>query len=519
MLRVQSVATSGAGPPVPRISVAAASSALLGKRIAGVQALPEAMLAGPPKRVRAQEPTTAAAVLRACKAVCALDPVVSGKDGRAAAAAGCGFTSELRHEVLRRWELTKLVAVLPDYALARAVNMSLVDFAAARPDRIAQYLFARAGAVTPAYIAQARSALLRLLRYNHDYGVPWDGAFGQLSEVDLFSFLLSVHSGALGKASVKQPGFDAVAGVWKGLHYLVQRLRLELPTDAVKTALPSAGSLRGRRALLQGAVPLPPEALASLFAYVCDPSKPRVLRSWAFALAFSTVSSLRQANAQNVSFYGELHVLGRDYLLSQHADPKSRGRVPTVFVTPLQDFSGSTAWFVQGRSLIWTQGDFLWADVQGDPRSHSAVLLRCPLEAGRIQWAMQIVLREACGMSATQAATITKHSARKTLVSAAQAAGCPWEQCIELGPWAGTALDSSFLLPQEDLRRKKVLECLSMPKRYSADARLRRVARIVGNQIQRLAAYLRAKPPVAAAQTFDTMWELMPQYNRFAEGS
>ena len=126
-----------------------------------------------------------------------------------------------------------------------------------------------------------------------------------------------------------------------------------------------------------------------------------------------------------MSFYGELHVLGRDYLLSQHADPKSRGRVPTVFVTPLQDFSGSTAWFVQGRSLLWPQGDFLWADVQGDPRSHSAVLLRCPPDAGRIQWAMQIVLREACGMSATQAATITKHSARKTLVSAAQAAGCP----------------------------------------------------------------------------------------------
>jgi len=368
---------------------------------------------------------------------------------------------------------------------------------------------------TPAYIAQARSALFRLLRYNHDYNVPWDGAFGQLSEVDLFSFLLSVHSGALGKASAKQPGLDVVAGVWKGLHYLVQRFRLELPTDAVKTALPSAGSLRGRRALLQGAVPLPPETLASLLAYVCDPSKPRVFLSWAFALAVSTVSSLRQANTQNVSFYGELHVLGRDYLLSQHADPKSRGRVPTVFVTPLQDFSGSTAWFVQGRSLLWTQGDFLWADVQGDPPSHSAILLRCPLEAGRIQWAMQIVLCKACGMSSTQSATITKH----TLVSTAQPAGCPWEQCIELGHWAGTALDSSFLLPQEHMRRKKALECLSMPKRYSADACLRRVARIVGNQIQRLATYLRAKPPVAAAQTFETMWELMPQYNRFAEGS
>ena len=69
------------------------------------------------------------------------------------------------------------------------------------------------------------------------------------------------------------------------------------------------------------------------------------------------------------------------------------------------------------------------------------------------------------------------------------------------------------------MRRKKDLDRLSMPKRYNAVARLRRVARIVGNQIQRLAAYLRAKPPVAAAQTFQTMWEPMPQYNRLAEGS
>jgi len=63
------------------------------------------------------------------------------------------------------------------------------------------------------------------------------------------------------------------------------------------------------------------------------------------------------------------------------------------------------------------------------------------------------------------------------------------------------------------MRRKKDLECLSMLMRYSADARLRRVARIVGNQIHRLAAYLRTKPPVETPQTFETMWELMPHYN------
>jgi hypothetical protein len=202
---VQSSAASLDEPPVTRIPVVAS---LLGKRIARVQASPTGMLAGPLKLIRAGEPTTAAAVLQACKAVCAIDPVVSGKDGRAAAVAGRGFTSELKVEVLWQWEITKLVAVLPDYALARAVNMSLEDLATTRPERIAQYLFARASVVTPAYIAQARSALFRLLCYNLDYGVPWDGAFGQLSEVDLFSFLLLVHIRALGKASAKQPGLD-----------------------------------------------------------------------------------------------------------------------------------------------------------------------------------------------------------------------------------------------------------------------------------------------------------------------
>jgi hypothetical protein len=58
-------------------------------------------------------------------------------------------------------------------------------------------------------------------------------------------------------------------------------------------------------------------------------------------------------------------------------------------------------------------------------------------------------------MSATQVSTTTKHSAHKTLVSAAQAVGCPWEQCIELGHWAGTVLDSSFLLPRRTCVVKK----------------------------------------------------------------
>jgi hypothetical protein len=304
--------------------------------------------------------------------------------------------------------------------------MSMSDFADARPEKIAQYLFARAGAVTPAYIAQARSALLRLLRYNHDHGVPWDGAFGQLSEVDLFSFLLSVHSGDLGKPSAKQPGLDAVGGVWKGLHYLAQRFRLELPTAAVKTALPKGGGLRWRRDLLQGAVPFPPEALGALFPYICDKSKPRVMRRGLSPLRLLLSVLCDRPTPKTCRFTVSCTCSGaitcclntRTRRVGGGCQPCLSPRCKTSSAVRRGLFTGASSCGQRATS---------WVDVQGDPRSHSEVLLRGPLDAGRIQWAMHSVLREACRMSAAQASIITKHSARKTLLSAAQAAGCPWD--------------------------------------------------------------------------------------------
>ena len=65
---------------------------------------------------------------------------------------------------------------------------------------------------------------------------------------------------------------------------------------------------RGASAILTGARPLPPEALQAVFRYICHPDTPPVMRSWAFALAFSAVSSIRRINAQHLVFYGELVV-------------------------------------------------------------------------------------------------------------------------------------------------------------------------------------------------------------------
>ena len=306
-------------------------------------------------------------------------------------------------------------------------------------------------------------------------------------------------------------------GVFRCLAFLQPRLHPQLPLDQVKVCLPSSSAPRGQGVPLTGARPLPPETLPRLYAYVSNKSAPPVLRSWAFALLFSAVSSLRQANAQHISFYGTLTVAGKDFLLSQNADGKSRGKAAASFLTPLQDTNGSPAWFHDGIATLPANSDFLWADYSGKPTSSDGHILPCPLPESGIQRAIHMVLEHACGMPAALAKTFTKHSARKTMVSLAQAAGCPWETMFELGHWNGATLGAAFVLPAEDLRRKKVLECISLPARYSADARLRRVARITSSQIDRLARYMEARKGSPHAP-FDTRWELVPLSNPAVEG-
>ena len=73
----------------------------------------------------------------------------------------------------------------------RATGVAMTEFAWRQPDDISQYLFAKAGAVAPSTIAQARCALVRLLRHLHCHDVPWDDEFGRLGELDLFLFAIT----------------------------------------------------------------------------------------------------------------------------------------------------------------------------------------------------------------------------------------------------------------------------------------------------------------------------------------
>jgi len=70
-----------------------------------------------------------------------------------------------------------------------------------------------------------------------------------------------------------------------------------------------------------------------------------VLASYTYALIISTLGSLRQVNAQHIYLYGEVTVGSKTFLLVQYADGKSRGKVPTLALIPLEDMRGSRLWF------------------------------------------------------------------------------------------------------------------------------------------------------------------------------
>lgn len=307
-------------------------------------------------------------------------------------------------------------------------------------------------------------------------------------------------------------------GAYASLTFLNTHLCFQLPLHQVRSAISKRDVKRGAGAIINGALPLPPEALQALCGYITATSTPPVMRSWAHALVFSAFSSLRQTNAQHITFYGLIRVDNRDFLVSHHTDGKSRDKMPVVFLTPLQDFSGSQQWHLQGKAALWPTADFLWATPSGDPLDPSSTLLNCPLASERIIAALQLVLQHACNMPSATAKLYTQQSARKTLVSAAQAAGCPWDQCIELGHWSARSLDSSFLMC-EQARHKRALECMPMPKRYSANVRLCRVARIITNQMCRLSTYLAQRTHVHGPARWDTAWDSMPAYCPTTEGT
>ena len=288
-------------------------------------------------------PTAARQIYAACDAICALDPPVQGKKAARAAAAGQGVT-HTADIVMRRWQATKLVKMY------RLSGLSPDYLARRDPNDIAQFLFAKFGKASYATVRNSRQALTRLIAYMHARGLDWEDQFGTLADIDLFAFLMEVHVEAIVNGTTSRPSFGAVWGAFSGIHYLSPHFNL--PTEEVRSSLPHKGTQHGVESILEGSLPLPPAALQMVCDYAADPRTPPVMASWAHALAFTALSSLRQANAQRLCNYGILTFGGRDYLVSQHTDGKSRTNLPTVGDAPSRFASLSALVRPRAHSIV-----------------------------------------------------------------------------------------------------------------------------------------------------------------------
>ena len=126
--------------------------------------------------------TTVETVRQACKDICAQDPRVVGAAAAATATSNhTGITSCKRDEVLRRWEMTKLIQLLPAEIVQRIVGLSPDQFPHRNSRQIAEYLLAKAHSVHHKTIASARCTLSRLLSFLSSNDLDWDQHFGRLT--------------------------------------------------------------------------------------------------------------------------------------------------------------------------------------------------------------------------------------------------------------------------------------------------------------------------------------------------
>ena len=220
-----------------------------------------------PQTSQTPQITTVETVRQACKDICAQDPRVVGAAAAATATSNhTGITSCQRDEVLRRWEMTKLIQLLPAEIVQRIVGLSPDQFPHRNSRQIAEYLLAKAHSVHHKTIASARCTLSRLLSFLSANDLDWDQHFGRLTELDLFAFLMTVHTHATANATPARPGFGAVWGAYASLTFLNTHLCFQLPLHQVRSAIPKRDVKRGAGAIINGAIPLPPEALQALAA-------------------------------------------------------------------------------------------------------------------------------------------------------------------------------------------------------------------------------------------------------------
>ena len=136
------------------------------------------------------------------------------------------------------------------------------------------------------------------------------------------------------------------------------------------------------------------------------------------------------------------------------------------------------------------EGGFLFRSFAGDPLSADAKAEWACLPEEGITPRIRLLLQEACGMSADEAAGYTKHSCRHCMIASAAARGEGFMRQVEVGRWSGGSGDTSDLLGDEYTRAKEAMKVSAMPIKYTARLRPMRLARIMAQQTEAWRALL-----------------------------
>ena len=460
-------------------------------------------------------------------------PTLSRAELRAAADRGEVLTQAQMEETARIAALARLLRVLPIGAIASVCNTSVDDLSAMDADRLAHHFVTRGKRAlwSVGTINDCHNVWVRFMVWLERHDVVHDGM--SFMAPDVGDFLEEVDSRARAKGLTNkaraeaddakaawraaegghiappkrkwQDGSQAANGVASKLRSMRKQFALDIPIeDATANRQPGIRPSQPTPALPIGVV-------FRLYEHVRDVAE-KVAQAGgiqefnlapggfstvatahvAAALLFAAFSCNRMEQVNDCVFLGEVEgFLHGALLLDKHPDPAKRRARP--FWMQIAGPDGGRQWFdflkltlqgAEGGCFVFR--DFECSRLTDTDPGHAVRWLNNPLRGARLVGAIASVIHRVCGVPLVDAARFSKHSARHFLMEVAGHRNVHPLRLVEIGRWSGSTAQDPDLTPSQRLDKRHQLAAGVMPDNYAPLSKVRRVCRILGDQLAAL---------------------------------
>ena len=506
----------------------------------------------------AQMADTAARIRAAAAGVEESNPLFTLAELREAVKRGETVTQEQMEKAEKRHAMAKLLRVLPLGAIAAVCDAPVGELAAMEAERLAHHFATRGRRAlwTPGTTNDCRNVWTRFMAYLDRRDVLHDGM--KFKAVDVGDFLEEVDQNARAKGKAKrlraqaldardaararkegrapppprrwQSGVTAVKGVTDKLRSIRRAFGIEIPIEnAAVVRQPGRKPPQPAPALTIGIVfrlyawvrhvAFMTEGEGAFERMASSPSGFRAIAQAQVAagLLFAAFSCNRMEQVQSCAFIGEfdgfLHgVLTKD----KHPNPERMQTRPFWMRIAGPDGSGKWFGFLKKTLAGAEAGCFVIRDFeceqpgQADP-GKAVSWLNSPLRGPRLVEAIARTIGCVCSIPYVEACRFTKHSARHFLMEVGGHRDEPSTRQVEIGRWSGSTAQDVDLTPQERLVWRHQLASSAMPDNYAPLAKVRRVCRIIGDQLVALELLWEHH-----VESGDTTFESLPLYGDFS---